>query len=105
MDSIVDLLWKIRARPGLYLGYPSVNNLYMFLQGYTFARHEDAKEDNKFLSGFGDMVSKRFRITTSQGWAKTIEFFSSSPDDEMELFWKLLDTYIAQRKPARKKVS
>jgi hypothetical protein len=105
MGAILDVLLKIRQRPALYLGRPCVNNLYMFLQGYTFARHDEAKKDYEFLAGFNECVRKRFRITSSQGWAKTIEFFSMSSEDEMALVWKLLDTYLAERKPARKKVS
>jgi hypothetical protein len=105
MGTILEVLQKIREKPALYLGRPSVNNLYVFLQGYTFARGDEAREDYEFLAGFNECVRKRFHINTSQGWAKTIEFFSLSPESELTLFWELLDNYLAQRKPARRKVS
>lgn len=105
MGAILEVLQKIRQRPALYLGRPSVNNLYMFVQGYNLARGDEAREDYELLAGFGESVRKRFRITSSQGWARTIEFFSTSAEDELALFWELLDNYLAQRKTTRKKVS
>jgi len=42
MSNFYTLLIKIYQKPGLYLGSPSLSNLYMFLQGYGFAREEQA---------------------------------------------------------------
>jgi hypothetical protein len=105
MSEILDLLQKIRERPGMYLGCPAVNNLYMFLTGYCHARKDAAAGDYEFLAGFGDWVRDRFRVTSSQGWAKIIEFYSASEADGWTLFWELLDEYLARQKSARRKVS
>jgi hypothetical protein len=101
----LELIDKIRQRPGMYLGRPTVNNLYLFLQGFTYARKDDESGDYDVLAGFGDWVQRRYKITSSQGWARIIEFFSGNEADELMLFGKLFDEYLAQQKPARRKVS
>jgi hypothetical protein len=40
MGSLFELLTKIQAKPGMYLGSASVTNLRLFLVGYRFARGE-----------------------------------------------------------------
>ncbi|MGI8932872.1 MAG: hypothetical protein ACR2FS_02250 [Phormidesmis sp.] len=40
MSTVFDLLDRIQKNPGMYLGYPSVNSLFMFLNGYEVARGE-----------------------------------------------------------------
>jgi hypothetical protein len=40
MLSLFEGLDKIKAKPGLYLGHPSVSNLLMSLNGYEFAREQ-----------------------------------------------------------------
>jgi hypothetical protein len=105
MGAILDLLERIRKRPGIFLGRPSVSNLYMFLSGFTYARKDSDPGDQQFLAGFGQWVHDRYKVTSTQGWAKIIEFYSLNEVEEMELFWKLLDQYLAEQMPAQKKVS
>ena len=38
--GLFDILAKIKARPGLYIGRPSLSDLFMFLAGYKTARRE-----------------------------------------------------------------
>ena len=40
MSTIFDLLNRVEKSPGMYLGYPSVSSLFMFLNGYEVARSE-----------------------------------------------------------------
>ncbi len=40
MSGLLNVLEKIRQRPGMYLGRPSVSDLFMFLVGYEFSRSE-----------------------------------------------------------------
>jgi hypothetical protein len=105
MGTILDVIQKIRERPGLILGRPSANNLYTFLSGFAYARKDSSPGDYDFLAGFNQWVHDRYKITSTQGWAKIIEFHSMTETDEMALFWKLLDEYLAQGTSGRKKVS
>jgi hypothetical protein len=38
--GLFEILAKIKARPGLYIGRPSLSDLFMFLAGYKTARRE-----------------------------------------------------------------
>src|SRR5438128_2010463 len=96
MGAILDVLQKIRERPGLILGRPSANNLYCFLSGFAWARRDADATDYDFLAGFNQWVQERYKVTSTQGWAKVIEFYSMTEADEMALFWKLLDEYLDQ---------
>lgn len=39
-SGLFEILSKIKARPGLYIGHPSLSDLVMFLVGYKTARQE-----------------------------------------------------------------
>jgi hypothetical protein len=38
--GLLEILRKIEAKPGMYLGKPSIGHLFMFLVGYKTARRE-----------------------------------------------------------------
>src|SRR5437763_135415 len=105
MGAMLDVLQKIRERPGVILGRPSASSLYFFLSGFAWARQDTDATDYDFLAGFNQWVHERYKVTSTQGWAKLIEFYSVTEADEMALFWKLLDEYLAQRTSAQRKVS
>src|SRR5262249_39189536 len=103
MGTILDVINKIRERPGLILGSPSASTVYAFLTGYAYARKDSEPGDYDFLAAFNQWVHDRYQVTTNQGWAKIIEFYSMTEVEEMALFWKLLDEYLAQQVGPRKK--
>lgn len=83
MTTVIDLVERIREHPGVILGWPSARTLYAFLSGFAYARKDGDSGDYEFLAGFRDFVRKRYGITSSQGWAQIIQFFSvSEPEDE-----------------------
>jgi hypothetical protein len=105
MGVMLDLLHKIRERPGLMLGRPCAGTLYAFLSGFAYARKESSPGDYDLLARFNQWVHDRYAVTSSQCWAKIIEFYSMTEADEMMLFWKLWDEYLAACASGQKKVS
>src|SRR2546430_10063360 len=105
MSAILDVLQNIRERPGIILGRPSANTLNAFLAGFVYARKDSNADDYDFLSGFNQWVHDRYKVTSTQGWAKIIEFYSLTEADQMVLFWKLMDEYLNRVRTAHKKVS
>jgi hypothetical protein len=105
MGAILDLVHKVRQRPGIILGRPSAKTLYAFLSGFAYARKDSDPDDYDFLAEFNQWVHDRYGITTTQGWARIIEFYSATEADELALFWKLIDEYIAERRNSEKNVS
>ena len=91
--TLWDMIERIREMPGGILGAPSARTLNAFLFGFSYARKDEGQDDFKVLSGFSQFVHDRFRITSTQGWAKIIEFYTNTESDQMALFWKLWDEY------------
>jgi len=105
MTAILNLIEKIRDRPGVILGRPCARTLYAFLWGFAYARKDEEPDDLKFLGAFNKWVHNRYEISSSQGWAKIVEFYSLTEADEMALFWRLFDEYVKECTSRRKKVS
>lgn len=105
METILDLINKIRERPAIILGRPSARTLHAFLSGYAYARKDNDSGDYYFLAGFNRWVHDRYEVTSVQGWAKIIEFYTTTEAEEMALFWKLLDEYLAKSSSGRKRNS
>jgi len=75
MGEFYDLLKQIQQKPGLYLGQPSISQLYMFLQGYNFARRQlniPLSADELQFREFQPWLQHRFNLTTSQAWSQLI---------------------------------
>jgi hypothetical protein len=100
MDSkggLFEILGKIKARPGIYIGKPSVNELFMFLVGYKTARRElgieSTEEEIDFYQNFHDFVERRYKVRTSNSWAKIIMLYCHDEKDGFERFFNLLDEF------------
>jgi hypothetical protein len=67
--SLFQILDKIKARPGLYIGRPSVSDLFMFLVGYKTAKRglgiEPNREELRFYQEFHQFVEKKYNLHTS----------------------------------------
>ena len=97
MDSILDLVATIREQPGIMLGRPCAAILYTFLQGFAYARKDTHPGDFQLLSRFNRHVRDHYGTTSSQGWAKIIEFYSPNDAEEIKLFWSLWDSFLAKQ--------
>jgi DNA gyrase/topoisomerase IV subunit B len=99
MSTFIELLNEIRKRPVLYIGSYSLIKLAAFLRGYSHAvdTHCDLKT-SEFLRGFGEWIANKFSVTISQSWENIIQFQCADEKDAMNLFWRLMDEYLATRK-------
>lgn len=97
MTGLFEILDKIKARPGMYLGNPSVDNLFMFLVGYKTARRElniePTEEELKFYREFQPWLQKRFGIRTNHSWATLIQFRSMSEKEAFDRLFELLEEF------------
>jgi len=71
-DEYLDhLLDKIRKRPGMYLGKPSIIRLNMLLTGYSLARLElgleETKQEQEF-SQFQEWIEEKYQSKSTEGW-------------------------------------
>jgi hypothetical protein len=103
IGSIHELLQRIRKHNGALLGRKSAETLSAYLAGFALARRgsEDSPDDD-FLRGFDSWVHRRFRTDSTQGWARIIASYCNDGPEELDLFWKLYDQYMARHRTARR---
>ena len=96
MDKLYNVIKTVSTHPGpyLYLGEPSVKLLYTYLGGFL---HNNADGDDHCLDGFNEYVAKEFNLHTTHNWAQIIEFYSTTKQNEIDLFNKLFDAFIEIR--------
>lgn len=96
-SGLFQILDKIKVKPGMYIGRASVSELFIFLVGYKTARRElgielsEAEAD--FCNNFHDFVEKRYKLHTSNSWAKIIMLYCHDEKDGFDDFFKLLDEF------------
>lgn len=93
MNEIIKLLYKIKERPGMYIGFKSITSLADFLRGYLFAKHEDGIEIY-FLPGFNEWIAARYAIKSSHDWSSIIAFHYLSPESAFDKFYEHLEEFL-----------
>lgn len=97
MSNLYKTLQKIREKPGMYIGKPSLSDLFMFIVGYEFARGELeielTKEEEDFHQKFQPWLQEKYQIKTVNSWAKIISVYSVDEKEGFEKFFKLLDEF------------
>ena len=97
MSGVFEILEKIITKPGMYIGRPSVSDLFMFLVGYECARSEfgiePTQEDDNFYGEFQPWLQQKLGITTVSAWAKMIMLYCKDEKAGFDYFFKLLDEF------------
>ncbi len=92
---MLELLDKIRPRPGMYIGYHSPTHLHSFLSGVSFASNYNSSDTEQPNFGdFHDWIAKRLNYSEStSGWAYMIEDQRKDKEEALWLFFELLDEF------------
>ena len=89
--DIYETFELVKKRPGLYIDYASIENLYAFLCGYYFARMDlkipHTEQDTEF-SGFQDWIEEKYDVKTCHSWANII---LRNSENNKAAFWKFFD--------------
>ena len=97
MSGVYEILAKIQAKPGMYIGRPSVSDLFMFLVGYECSRSEfgieNTEESEDFYGEFQPWLQKKLGITTVSSWSKMIMLYCHDEKAGFEKFFNLLDEF------------
>lgn len=100
MANLYEILNKIKEAPGIYLGRPSVSDLFMFLVGYEFARGEmdvDLDEEEElFYDGFQPWLQQPLEVQSVTSWAKLIMLSCHDEKAGFDKFFFLLDEFRQQ---------
>jgi hypothetical protein len=102
MTNLYETLQQIKEAPGIYLGRPSVSDLFMFLVGYEFARTEMGKEldeeEELFYDSFQPWLQQRLGVNSVTSWAKLIMLSCHDEKAGFDKFFLLLDEFRKQAK-------
>lgn len=102
MSGVYSILSKIQEKPGMYIGRPSVSDLFMFLVGYECRSSElgidNTEEDDDFYGEFQPWLQKKLGITTVSSWSKMIMLYCHSEKAGFEKFFNLLDEFKQRNK-------
>jgi hypothetical protein len=97
MSGVYEILAKIKAKPGMYIGRPSVSDLFMFLVGYQCSRSElgieNTEEEEDFYGEFQPWLQKNLGIKTVSSWSKMIMLYCHDEKAGFEKFFSLLDEF------------
>lgn len=98
MSGLFEVIQKVEKSPGLYLGRPSVSDLFMFLVGYEFARGEMGVEltdaEQQFYNDFQPWLQHKLGVTSVTSWAKLIMLSCHDEKAGFEQFFRLLDEFM-----------
>ena len=97
MSGLFEVLEKIQKSPEMYLGRPSVSDLFMFLAGYELARSEQGIEltdaEESFWDEFQPWLQRKLEASAVTSWAKLIMLSCHDEKAGVELFFRLLDEF------------
>lgn len=95
--TVFELLERIEQSPGLYLGRPSVHDLFVFLNGYETARADLdvalTEEEEAFYDEFQPWLQRRLGVRSVTSWAKLIMLSCHDEKAGFEQFFELLKAF------------
>ncbi len=82
MNTLFNLLEKIKRKPALYLGNTSITDLRMFILGYRFARSEmgisNSEAESDFYKNFQHILPN-LGLSDRQSWGQLVELYEGHP--------------------------
>ncbi|TVP61811.1 MAG: hypothetical protein EA343_12980 [Nodularia sp. (in: Bacteria)] len=99
MFDLYELISKIRKRPAMYLGEPSISNLRTFLAGYCFARRQmgiPQTSQEKHFSQFQSWIKHKFDVSNNLTWDVMILYEKACCYEPaaLDAFFQLFDEFI-----------
>ncbi|MET8078329.1 hypothetical protein [Streptomyces sp. NPDC005303] len=111
LTDVYDFLEEVRLRPGMWVHSNSLQHLNSMLTGYRLALgiHDIAEPFDFWTPGgqshFSEWLCQRQGRPSSLGWATEIEREAERSDrPAMEMFFELLDEFLADATPDRHQV-
>ncbi|MDO1450831.1 hypothetical protein Q0590_31445 [Rhodocytophaga aerolata] len=98
MNSIKELILKIKERPSAYLGKKSVSCLKAFLDGW-YLRDMTGVEDMHLMHYIQEAVEDYYNMKDTHSWDRILLFYSEDEADALAKFFILFDKIINEDKP------
>lgn len=88
---------KVKEKPGLYIGEPSLSKLYIFILGYIQCMRERDKDSPEFLSYFQNYIEVQYKINKTlifRHWSDIILFFNANEEEAFFEFYVKMEEYL-----------
>ncbi|MDF9824490.1 hypothetical protein M2475_000792 [Breznakia sp. PF5-3] len=94
LNRLVDLLQKIKERPGMYLGEKSLTKLSWFLTGYLVSEAEvyENMKPNYIVGSFEQYLNKEYGYCNKK-WNKILDFHQITEANKFDTFFNELSKY------------
>mgnify|MGYP001061105861 CR=1 FL=1 len=92
MNSIEELLSKIKERPEMYIGRSSISCLKAFIDGWFYRDHTTII-DSELIDGFQSWIEQKYNINTSHSWCDIILFHSQDESKALKRFFEEFDEW------------
>lgn len=99
MDSVKELIFKMKRRPELYIGARSLSLLQAYINGWI-DRSEDTLPDVHLIGRFQDWIEQKYNVEASQSWANIILFYSVDERDALDNFFRLFEKFLREQEVA-----
>ncbi len=95
--DIIDLLFMIKKRGGLYIGTKSITRLRSFIDGYMFAMNLENKEYNAgIFYNFNDWMAQKYNVKKSILWDIYLLNLTNNEEKSFDLFFEDLETFLKE---------
>lgn len=91
MDKVYCLLQDIRKCPEIYIGKPSLERLYAYINGYL---HYSNDESDNCLVGFTEYITKIYNINSDHNWSSVIQFFCITEEEAFNKFYEHFEDFL-----------
>lgn len=93
--DIIDLLFMIKKRGGLYIGTKSITRLRSFIDGYMFAMNLENKEYNAgIFYNFNDWMAQKYNVKKSILWDIYLLNLTNNEEKSFDLFFEELEMFL-----------
>ncbi|WP_166923473.1 hypothetical protein [Flavobacterium poyangense] len=93
MNSIVEIVDKIKQRPAMYIGRNSIFCLKAFLDGW-YLRSSNDVSDSGIMNEFQDRIVKKYDIKSAHSWCDILLFYSQDEGKALELFFNEFEEFL-----------
>jgi len=92
MNSVIELIYKIKTRPTMYISRSSISCLKAFIDGWFFRSPENVSDSND-MENFQNWIQKKYNVSTSHSWCDIILFYSQDESDALINFFDEFDKW------------
>lgn len=93
METLEDILLKVKENPEKYLGEKSIDKLDHFIGGYISSQLSETKTSPKWIFPFNEFIAEKFGIKACVRSTHIVRLFSASDECAFDRYFELLEEF------------